>query len=67
MVNFSIILLRRYQQINPEFSVLDLKSHYRGYRYLSETIKLLPRKPEGILLNKISEQIASLGMIHPHY
>jgi putative transposase len=28
MVNFSSVLLRRYRENNPEFSVLDLKSHY---------------------------------------
>ena len=65
MVNFSSVLLRRYREHNPEFSVLDLKSHYRGCRYASETIKLLPQKPDGILLAAIFEQIASLGMIHP--
>jgi len=65
MVNFSSVLLRRFRESNPEFSVLDLKSHYRGCRYVSETIKLLPQKPEGILLAEIFEQIARLGMIHP--
>jgi DDE superfamily endonuclease len=45
MVNFSSVLLRHYRENNPEFSVLDLKSHYRGCRYASETIKLLPQKP----------------------
>jgi len=65
MVNFSAILLQRFQQINPEFSILDLKSHYRGCRYVSETIKLLPQKPDGILLAEIFEQIARLGMVHP--
>lgn len=65
MVNFSSVLLRRYREHNPEFSVLDLKSHYRGCRYASETIKLLPQKPDGILLATIFEQIARLGMIHP--
>jgi len=65
MVNFSSVLLRRYRENNPEFSVLDLKSHYRGCRYASETIKLLPQKPDGILLDKIFEQIARLGMVHP--
>jgi putative transposase len=65
MVNFSSVLLRRYREHNPEFSVLDLKSHYRGCRYASETIKLLPQKPEGILLAEIFEQIARLGMVHP--
>jgi len=65
MVNFSSALLRRYRVNNPDFSVLDLKSHYRGCRYASETIKLLPQKPDGILLAEIFEQIARFGMIHP--
>ena len=65
MVNFSSVLLRRYRENNPEFSVLDLKSHYRGCRYASETIKLLPQKPDGILLAEIFKQIARLGMVHP--
>ena len=67
MVNFSSVLLRRYRKNNPEFSVLDLKSHYRGCRYVSETIKLLPQKPDGILLAEIFEQIARLGMVHPTF
>jgi len=65
MVNFSSVLLRRYREHIPDFSVLDLKSHYRGCRYASETIKLLPQKPDGILLAEIFEQIARLGMVHP--
>jgi hypothetical protein len=65
MVNFSSVLVRHYRENNPEFSVLDLKSHYRGCRYASETIKLLLQKPDGILLAKIFEQIARLGMVHP--
>jgi putative transposase len=65
MVNFSSVLLQRYRKSNPQFSVLDLKSHYRGCRYASETIKLLPQKPDGILLAEIFEQIARLGMVHP--
>jgi hypothetical protein len=67
MVNFSSILLRRYRESNPEFSVLDLKSHYRGCRYASEIIKLLPHKPDGILLAEIFEQIARMGMVHPTF
>jgi putative transposase len=67
MVNFSSVLLRRYRKNNPEFSVLDLKSHYRGHRYVAETIKLLPRNPDAILLAEIFEQIARLGMVHPTF
>ena len=67
MVNFSSVLLRRYRENHPEFSVLDLKSHYRGCRYASETIKSLPQKPEGILLAEIFEHIVRLGTIHPAF
>jgi hypothetical protein len=67
MVNFSSVLLRQLRKNNPEFSVLDLKSHYRGCRYVSETIKLLPQKPDGILLSEIFQQIARLGMVHPTF
>jgi putative transposase len=65
MVNFSSVLLRQYRKSNLPFSVLDLKSRYRGCRYVSETIKLLPQKPDSILLVEIFEQIARLGMVHP--
>ncbi len=60
MVNFSYILLRQYRKNNPEFSILDLKSHYRGFRYIAETIKLLPR----ILLSEIFQQSARLSVVH---
>ncbi len=50
-----------------EYSILDLKSHYRGYRYASETIKMLPQKPDAILLADIFQQIARLGAIHPAF
>ena len=65
MVNFSSVLLRHHRKSSSDFSILDLKSHYRGCRYVSETIKLLPQKPEGILLAEIFQHIARLGMIHP--
>jgi len=64
MVNLSQVLLRRFQQNNPDFSILDLKAHYHGYRYAAETIKMLPEKPDAILLADIFQQIARLGMIH---
>lgn len=65
MVNFSTSLLARFQRMNPEFGILDLKSHYHGRRYVAETLKLLPQKSEPILLTDIFDQIARLGMIHP--
>jgi hypothetical protein len=65
MVNFSTALAEPFRQQDPDFSMLDLKSHYRGYRYATETIKMLPEKPDRILLAEIFQQIARLGAIHP--
>lgn len=67
MVNFIYALLQPFRQKNPDFSILDLKSHYRGYRYASEIIKMLPQKPDAILLVDIFQQIACLGAIHPTF
>lgn len=64
MVNLSYALLQPFREQRPEYSILDLKSHYRGYRYASETIKMLPQKPDAILLADIFQQIARLGAIH---
>jgi putative transposase len=65
MVNFSSALLLPFILLNPDFSILDLKSHYRGCRYAAETLKMLPEKPDAILLADIFQQIARLGAIHP--
>lgn len=65
MVNFSLALVQPFRQQNPEYSILDLKSNYRGYRYATEAIKMLPEKPDAILLADIFQQVARLGAIHP--
>ena len=64
MVNFTYALLQPFRSHNPDYSILDLKSHYRGCRYAFETIKILPEKPDAILLADIFQQIARLGAIH---
>ena len=65
MVNVSQVLLREFRQTNPDSGVLDLKAYFRAAKYFEETIKLLPEKPEPILLDQIFAQVASLGCIHP--
>ena len=65
MTNFSRALSQPFRQHNPDYSILDLKAYYRGYRYASEIIKMLPEKPDAILLADIFQQIARLGSIHP--
>jgi putative transposase len=65
MGNVSYALLQPFRQSQPDYSILDLKAHYRGYRYASATIKMLPQKPDAILLANIFQHIAQLGAIHP--
>jgi hypothetical protein len=49
---------------DPAYSVLDLQADCRGYKYVEETIKMLPEKPEPVLFAKILHQVAGLGRIH---
>jgi putative transposase len=64
MVNVVALLLRNFRQRIPQFGVLDLKAHFRGHKYVSETIKLLPEKPDPILLAQVFDTVAKLGGIH---
>ena len=65
MVNLSHHLLKLGYR-GPGSSVLDLKAMCRGYKYVDEIVKLLPEKPEPVLLAQIFQRISSLGCIHPH-
>jgi putative transposase len=64
MVNVVYRLRAALQPRDPDYSVLDLKADCRGYKYVEETIKMLPEKPEPILLAKIRNHVACLGRIH---
>jgi len=64
MVNLSQVLLREFREIHPESGVLDLKAYFRAAKYFEETIKMLPKKPEPILLEQIFDQVTTLGCIH---
>ena len=63
MVNLSHRLLQDFRNHHPDAGVLDLKAYFRGTRYVEETIKLLPEKPEPVLWAHIFERIASFGRI----
>lgn len=65
MVNLSRRLVRDRRALDPNASVLDLKTHYRGLCYAEEVIKLLPEKPEPGLLRRLLAQVTGLGRIHP--
>jgi putative transposase len=64
MVNVAAVLLRDLRQHRPHAGVLDLKAQFRGYKYLSETLKLLPQMPEPILIQQIFQSVTQLGTIH---
>jgi putative transposase len=64
MVNVAYCLRADSHAREPDYSVLDLKADCRGYKYVEETIKMLPEKPEPVLLAKILNQVAGLGRIH---
>lgn len=66
MVNLSHVLIQqiRTKTSNPDFSVADLKAHFRGLKYVNETLKLLREKPDPILIQHISTKIAKLGSIN---
>jgi putative transposase len=65
MVNLTHLLLRQFRQLNPQAGVLDLKAHFHGHKYVSETLKLLPETPDPILLSQVFGAVAQLGCVHP--
>ena len=64
MVNVSAKLLEPLRLAHPECSVLDLKARYRGAKYLRETLKILPQKPDPIVIDQITEHLGAIGAIH---
>jgi putative transposase len=64
MVNVAARLQADVRQRDPDYSILDLKADCRGYKYVEETIKMLPEKPEPVLLGQILHKVACLGRIH---
>jgi putative transposase len=64
MVNLSQLLMCDFRRTDPDFGVLDLKSYYRGCRYATELLKILPQKPDDILVAQLFRKVAALGSIH---
>lgn len=64
MVNLSHYLLAQFRQAHSGSGIIDLKAYYRGLRYVSEMLKMLPEKPDPILLEQIFARLTSLGRIH---
>ncbi|MDE0324900.1 MAG: transposase [Candidatus Poribacteria bacterium] len=64
MVNISAKLRERFGAEHPSFGVLDIKARYRAEKYLQETLKILPQKPETIVIDELAEHLGSIGAIH---
>ena len=64
MVNLSQVLLGHFRPTCPTFSVNDLKAYFRGRKYVAETLKLLPQRPEPIFIDQIYANIAQIGSIN---
>jgi hypothetical protein len=64
MVNVSHVLIRHFRPNYPAFSVNDLKARFRGHKYVTETLKLLPHLPEPIFIDRIFANIARIGSIN---
>jgi hypothetical protein len=64
MVNVAYRLRADVHVRDPDYSILDLKADCRGYKYVEETIQMLPEKPEPVLLEQILNKVACLGRIH---
>ena len=64
MVNVAAKLKTVFGAEQTGFRILDLKARYRGRKYLHETLKILPQKPETIVINEIAEHPGAIGAIH---
>jgi DDE superfamily endonuclease len=64
MVNVSQFLLTDFRQHSSQAGILDLKTHFRGYKYVTKTLELLPKMPDPILFQHIFQTVSQLGSIH---
>jgi putative transposase len=64
MVNVASRLQADVRPRDPAYSILDLKADCRGDTYVEETIKMLPEKPEPVLLGQILRKVTCVGRIH---
>jgi putative transposase len=67
MVNLSQALISHFRPACPTFSVNDLKAHFRGRKYVTETLQLLPQKPEPISIDQIFAQVLAIGSVNTAY
>ena len=64
MVNVSAKLREMLGSEHNGFGVLDIKARYRGLKSGQETLKMLPQKPETIVIDNLAEHLGAIGAIH---
>ena len=64
MVNLSHALIRPMREEWPAFSVNDLKAWFRGHKYATEMLKLLPESPGSIFIDQVVAHMAELGRVN---
>jgi len=64
MVNVSQALLRHFRPTCPAFSVIDLKALFRGRKYVTQTLKLLPLNPEPVSIDHLFAQVLTIGSVN---
>lgn len=57
-------VLREWRRVQPEMSVPELKAQCRCTKYVAETIKLLPERPDADVLERIVTKVVGIGRIH---
>ena len=60
MVNVSQALMRSRQ----EESIIDLKAHFHGLRYVKEVLKILQKNGTDIKISPLLEEVSQLGRVH---
>ena len=61
LVNATAKLRENLGAAPTDLGVLDIKARYRGLKYLQETLKRLPQKPEPIVIDNIAEHLGTIG------
>jgi hypothetical protein len=64
MVNVSQALIPHFRSTCPAFSVIDLKAYFRGRKYVFETLKLLPQRPEPVSIDHLFAQVLTIGSVN---
>jgi len=64
MVTVSRQLIQRRRGNIPNFGINDLKAEFRGRKYVSELLKLLPETINDLLIDNFFDKIGTIGRVH---